>query len=205
MNPVLVREWKSFFRGKAPFYFLIFYGALHLLLFLGVTVPVLSGGAIYDGEIENSGRLLAGRLFGAQLLLIMLSFPSLTVKLMTYDKDNGTQQLLQIIPYANWKIICWKLAVSIILWVLLILIISPLYLFSFSMGGISLKDLARMIGITLLFVISCGVTGLLFASVVDKPVHSLSMTYLSVFAFVFFSGYLYYPDSIIMRFLEFSF
>jgi len=205
MNPVLTREWISFFRGKAPYYFLIFYGILHLLLFLGVTVPVLSGGSTYDGEIESSGRILAGRLFGTHLLLALLTLPALSVKLITRDRDDVMETLLQILPCAHWKIVCWKLAASIILWSLLIFIISPLYLFSFSIGGISLNELALMIGVTMLIVLSCGATALLFTSVIDKPEHSLAMTYLSLFGVACTMGYRHYHDSIIIQFLEFSF
>ena len=205
MNPVFLREWKYFFRGSAPYYFLIFYGIIHLLIFLGVSVSILQGGSIYDGTMENTGRMLAGRIFVAQLFFIMLSFPALSVKLITRDHEGATRNLLQIMPYGLFRISCWKLVASFTVWTLPIITIIPLMLFSFSLGGVSMNELVCLVGIILALVLFCGVTGLLCSSGINNPARSLAATYVSVFVSVCLLGSLNYPDSIIMKFFLFSF
>lgn len=206
MTPVLSREWKFIFRGNSPYYFLIFYGMLHVLIFLGASMPVLQGSAIFNGALEHTGRVLAGRLYGTQLLLIILSFPSLSVKLMTRDREEEmTRKMLGIIPYENWKMMCWKLIASMIIWGLMMIIILPLFLFSLSMGGISMTELGALIGTLIFFVLMCGGTGLILSLAIHQSEYALAATYFSVFIVVCAAGYLSPPDSIIMRYLRFSF
>lgn len=205
MNPVLVREWKSFFRGKSPYYFLMFYGGIHLLILLGVVAPVLKGAVIHYSAFENAGKILAGRLFGTQLFLIAFMFPPLSVRLMTRERDGEILQLLQIVPYGYLKTVCWKLVTSIIIWVFLIAIILPLFLFSLSTGGISVRDLVLLLGLLMAFVFCCGGIGFLFTLIIKRPAYSLAATYFSIFAIAYSTSYLYYPFSIVSRFLSFSF
>jgi hypothetical protein len=168
-------------------------------------VSILKGGSIYDGAMENTGRMLAGRMFVAQLFFIILSFPSLSVKLMTRDNEGVTQHFLQIMPFEILKVSCWKLVASFTVWALAIITVIPLMLFSFSLGGVSINELVCIIGIIIATVLYCGVVGLLCSSVINNPVRSLAATYVSVFISACFLGYLIYPDSIVMKFFLFSF
>lgn len=207
MNPVLFREWKYFFRGRAPHYFLIFYAILHLLIFYGAMMPVLHGAVTYDNSLKSAGRTLAGRLFAVQLLLTSLAFPSLAVRLMTRERDDDMIELIQIAPYGFMKIISWKLITSIIIWMLLILIAIPLFLLSLSTGGITMKELAFLLGLLAAFVSCCGVIVFLSALLIKRPEHSLAAAYCFIFLITtaYLTGYIYYPPLIVTRFLAFSF
>ncbi|MBI4844437.1 MAG: ABC transporter permease [Nitrospirae bacterium] len=203
MNPVLLREWRYFFRGRSPYYFMIFYAMLHLLIFYGAMMPVLHRAAVYDNSLKGAGRILAGRLFAAQLLLIIFAFPPIAVRLMTRERDEDMHELLLIAPYGFTKVIFHKLIISFFIWMLLVLIALPLFLLSLSTGGISMKELALLLGSAAAFVFFCGGTGFLSSSLFKKPAYSLSSAYL--FIFVASASYLAYPSSITVKFLSFSF
>jgi hypothetical protein len=207
MNPVLLSEWRNLFRGKSPYYFLMFYGALHFLVFSGVVVPVMEETAIHSSALKNAGKLLAGRLFGTQLLLIALTFPALSVWLMTRERERNILQLLRIVPYGFTKVPCWKLITSIIIWMLLIASAAPLFLFSLSTGGISSRDLLLLLALLTAFVICCGVISFLCTLAVKRPEFSLAAAYLSVFtvSIISLSGYLSYFSPNVYKLLSFSF
>lgn len=207
MNPVLVREWRTFFRGRCPYYFLIVFGVLHLLTLYGVVVPVLEETALHMSILKHTGKLLAGRLFGLQLFLIAFTFPSLSVWSIKRERHINSHQLLEIIPYGRMKIIIWKFVTSIVTWMLLIVIILPLLLFSLSTGGISTGDLVTILGLLTAFLIICGVTALLCALVIKRPAHALAAAYFLVFTFstACFSGWLRCPSAMVYEFLSFSF
>ncbi|MBI4827137.1 MAG: ABC transporter permease [Nitrospirae bacterium] len=207
MNPVLIREWKYFFRGRAPYYFLIFYAILLLLIFYGAIMPALQGAVMYDNSLKSAGKILTGRLFAAQLLLTAFAFPAFAVRLMTRERDGDMLELLQIAPYGLMKIIFCKITASIIIWMLLILIAIPLFLLSLSTGGITMEELALLLSLLTAFVLCCGVTGLFSALLIKRPEHSLAAAYSFIFMITtaYLAGYLYYPSSIVTNFLAFSF
>lgn len=205
MNPILIREWKIFFRGTCPYYFLIFYCSLQLLIFLGVVFPVLQRSGSFGFELEKIGMELAGRLFGEQIILILLLSPFLSVKLMATESEKSIQNLLRIVPYRYWKIILWKYFTSVLIMFLLVLIILPLFLFSLSIGGITLLELGLFIGLLMVFTLCCGGVALFCTLFFNKPDYSLVSAYSSVFILTCFIGHLYYPSSIIFRFLSYSY
>ena len=205
MDVVLSKELKSLFRENNTYYFLMFYGAVHALLFLGAVVSLLHGAVPYTGALQNAGKILAGRLFAAQIVLIALAYPSISIKLLTAQGNKENMQLLQISPCGHIKILCWKFAASAIVWMLMILLVVPLFLFSFSLGGISLKELGVLFALTVGALLGCGCIGFLFVTMIKNPAFSLAATYSSVFVLMWVAGYALYPDSLIIRFLLLSF
>lgn len=205
MNALLSKELKSLFRENNTYYFLMCYGTVHALLFLGAVVPLLHGVVPYTGALQNAGKILAGRLFAAQIVLIALAYPSISIKLMTAERNGGNIQLLQISPRGYLKILCWKFSASAIVWMLMILLVVPLFLFSFSLGGISLKELGVLFALTAGVLLGCGCIGFFFVTMIKNPALSLAATYGSVFVLVWVAGYALYPGSLIIRFLLFSF
>lgn len=207
MNPILIREWRYFFRGRSPYYFLIFYALIQVLIFIGSMMPVLDGAVIYDNSFKSAGGILAGRLFAIQLFLTEFAFPPLAVRLMTRESNEHTHELLQIAPYGYIKIITWKLITSILIWMLLMLIAMPLFLLSLSSGGISAKGLALLLALLISFVFFCGVAGLLSSLFIRRPEYSLASAYSIIFIITaaYLAGYLYYPSSMVRGFLALSF
>ena len=205
INPVLVREWKAFFHEKYPYYYLMFYAVLHLLIFLGVVSSVLHGGEISAWMLEKVGKELAGKLFGVQLILIMFLFPSFLVKLMSSEKEDGSIDLIRIVPYGYWKICVWKYITSILIWSLMILLILPLLLFSLSLSGITIMELIILLSLLIIFILFCGMIGVLWTFLLCKPNLSLVATYITIFVIVGVYAYLFYPQSHVLRFLLYSF
>jgi hypothetical protein len=205
MNALLSKELKLLFRENNTYYFLMFYGAVHALLFLSAVVPLLHGLAPYPGMLQSAGKILAGRLFAAQIVLIALAYPSISIKLMTAERNGENIQLLRISPRGYGKILCWKFSASAIAWMLMILLVVPLFIFSFSLGGISLKELGVLFALTGGVLLGCGCIGIFFVTIIKNPALSLAATYGSVFVLIWVAGYALNPDSLMIRFLFFSF
>jgi len=200
MNPVLVREWKTFFRGTSPYYFLMFYVVLQLLIFLGVVYPLLKGGGI-EFMMERAGRILVSRLFAGQLALILVLAPFLFVRIGAREKEEETIAFLRIVPYGYWKVVTWKFFTSTLILLLLIFIILPLFLFSLSIGGVTAVKLGFLFGTLLVLTICCGGISFFWTFVFYKSVYALVASYLSIFALSLIA-YLSYPSTFILKFLS---
>lgn len=199
----MVREWKIFFRGSSPYYFLMYYVILQTLIFLGVVYPLLRGEGIAF-MLDKAGRLLVARLFVGQVVLIFVLVPFLFVKIGARDRGEGAIFLLRMVPGGYWKVIIWKYFTSILIWLPLIIIILPLFLFSLSIGGVTVVSLGFLFGSLLVFTMCCGGISFLWAHVFYRPVSALAASYLSIFTLSLLS-YMTYPVSFISRWLLFSF
>lgn len=204
MNPILVREFKTLFRVNGPYYFLIFYSIILSFIFIGVVLTVIQGGSVSKGVLEKAGELLVGRLYGIQLILVFVLLPFLTVKMATRDKEQGTFDLLWIVPYGYWRIMSWKFVASIFTWLLTVLLVFPVFLFSFNIGGISIGELELLIGSLMALAFIFGLTGLLWTFVLSKPIYSLVAAYFSIFTITAFFWH-YYPLATVYRFLSLSY
>lgn len=198
----MVRECKSLFRSNFPYYFLIFYVILHSLIFSGVVSSLLHGVGISEWMLKQAGRELGGRLFGTQLILILIVSPFLSIKLMAREREEAMMELLQILPEGYFKIMTWKFLTFIFIWLTLIFLILPLFLFSLSLGGVSSKELGIMLSIALGFILFCGGISLFWISVLYNPDYSLVATYTTVFVITGISIYLYYHYSLLPIFFE---
>lgn len=151
-NPVLRRELIERVRGvKVVVFVTLWLGLLTAILVLAYqgTVAINEGLNVDVGSIGRVGRQLYEWVLFGMLILVLFLVPGLTAGAITGERERQTLVPLQMTMMRPRDIIIGKLSAALAFLVLLIITAAPLLAVSFLVGGVTLLDMFRGLGMLL--------------------------------------------------------
>lgn len=150
VNPLMVRELRSYMRGTRACAVLTVYIAIisgiALLLYLGVS---LANPALGVGNSSEAGSILFYIVVGLQLVLVSFVAPAFTVSAITSERERRTFDLLKVTLLSPRQIV-WSKLVPVLGYVLLLVLATiPLFSLAFLLGGVEAGQLAAALCVIL--------------------------------------------------------
>lgn len=182
---LLVKELRTRLRVKTAFGMALGYmGCLCAIIFITLMTSV------YDES--QTGWKIGANLFGIitylQAILIIFVTPLVTASSITGEKDQKTFDSLCVTPVSTRQIVFAKLAASLILFIVLVLISLPFAAASFILGGISPKSLFLAYLLTLLAAANIASIGLFCSTRYERSIASIPAAIVMILALVILCG-----------------
>jgi hypothetical protein len=149
VNPVLVRDARSMFRGRRVVLLQLLYLAL-LMVVMGIASWALfeerrvSGGRT---SIPDFGQWIFVGLFETQVALLLLIVVSYSAGAISLEREKQTYEALAITSLTSAEVVLGKIASITALCYLLMFTSAPLAAFSLFFGGVSPGDMAVAYGL----------------------------------------------------------
>lgn len=183
--PLLVKELRTRLRVKTAFGMALGYmGCLGAIVFITLMISAYNE--------SQTGWKIGTQLFGTitflQAILIIFVTPLVTAASITGEKDQKTFDSLCVTPVSTRQIVFAKLAASLILFIVLILISLPFAAASFILGGISPKSLFLAYLLTLLAAANIGSIGLFCSTRYERSIASIPAATVMILALVILCG-----------------
>lgn len=183
--PLLVKELRTRLRVKTAFGMALGYmGCLCAIVFITLMTSV--------SNESQTGWKIGANLFGIitylQAILIVFVTPLVTASSITGEKDQKTFDSLCVAPVSTRQIVCAKLAASLILFIVLILISLPFAAASFILGGISPQALFLAYLLTLLAAANIASIGLFCSARYERSIASIPAATVTILALVILCG-----------------
>jgi ABC-type transport system involved in multi-copper enzyme maturation permease subunit len=192
MNPVLVRELRSRFRGPRAFNVLF---AFLSLLALVILLASNNARSSYPGSYRGNASLLGEQIFlwvsSAEFLFLAVTTPALTFNAISGEKERQTYELLMATPLSGWAILRGKFGAAMAYVLLLMASAMPLMSIAFLFGGVTLGQVLKVqVSILLAGALFCAI-GLCASAFVTRTGRSAVVAFLGVagiclFPFIFF-------------------
>lgn len=181
MIAIYRREMRSYFHNVIGYVVLSV-----LLLTAGILCTVLN--------VVQKSPYFSGTLYYLQFALVLVA-PLLTMRSLTEERKNRTDQLLYSLPIPLWKIVLGKYfaMVSVLGLACLIIAIYPLLLSLFGMGNFA-TAYSMLLGFFLLGAALIAVS-MLLSSLTDNLVVSVVLSVLGIAA-------LFFIDTFVMKFVD---
>ncbi|WP_138206165.1 ABC transporter permease [Haloimpatiens lingqiaonensis] len=208
INPILRKETKVRMRTwRAPFLLAIYIGILTFIAAFALfnTIFAQHNQGFNYNDITTSYAVLAG----IQFLLIAFIIPALTSSAISNERERQTLDLLLCTKLKPSSIIIGKLITSISQILLLIVSSLPVFSIIFLFGGISIKEIAQLLGYYIILAVTFGSIGMFFSTYIKKTTTSTVLTYgtilflmlgtLIISAFYVSIKYRYNPNPTIQR------
>ncbi|MFA5342442.1 MAG: ABC transporter permease [Kiritimatiellia bacterium] len=179
--PLLVKELRTRLRVKTAFGMALGYmGCLSAIIFMTLATSA--------HDESQTGWKIGANLFGIitylQAILIIFVTPLVTASSITGEKDQKTFDSLCVAPVSMRQIVCAKLAASLILFIVLILISLPFAAASFILGGISPQALFLTYLLTLLAAAAIAAIGLFCSARYERSIASIPAAIVMILALV---------------------
>ena len=181
IGPVFAREIKTTARSW-QFYFL---RALYVAALFGLVLTtwlLLSGsqGMHGLGDLSRFGASVFALLAPIQLALAISFSALLTASAVAQEKDRRTLDLLLMTKLSNSELVLGKLLASMLSLLVLIIAAIPLLMLITLLGGVSITQVASVVGVTLTAALVSGSLGSTIALWREKSFQALAMTFLAI-------------------------
>lgn len=128
----------------------------------------------------------------------MLIMPALTATSVNGDRDQGVLATLQTTLLSPADIILGKLLASFVISTAFLVAVTPFLLVAVLQGGVDLLGAARAIVVmTVILLVVCAI-GLMFSTLVARPVGSAVLTYLLVAGLVFLTPITFFMSALLV-------
>ncbi len=152
-----------------------------LLLFLSAFVVFfdnLSVGAASPLAVLGKGRVMFDRLVYLQFAGVYLFMPAITCGVVTLEKERASLPLLFLTRLGPWTIVLEKLMSRVIPMIGFLLLSLPLLAFAYSLGGITVEQLAGALWMLVLAVFQMGTLAILCSTFFRTTVGAFVGSYL---------------------------
>ena len=172
-NPIFQREFRTNVRCRRTVVFaLTLLGLLTLIIF-----AMWPRSGVFS---ESHSSELFTIFLGAELVMMVLFTPSFTATSITYERERNAFDLLFTSLLTPGEILSGKLAASLGMAFILLLISLPVTAVCALSGGISLRTLTSAYGVIALATLCYGLLGLMFSAICRRSYTSLVTTYIGI-------------------------
>ncbi|HID07676.1 MAG TPA: hypothetical protein EYP10_11090 [Armatimonadetes bacterium] len=159
-NPVLIKELRSRMRGAKPYWIMLGYIGILVLIFWISYGSWRTNTEATASNMGKFGETLFASLTITQLILCFMLAPALTSGAITIEREQRTFDLLLITLLRPGEIFVGKLLSALSYLALLLVSSLPLMALSFLFGGVSPMDLAISFLVILCSGLFFGIVGL---------------------------------------------
>jgi ABC-type transport system involved in multi-copper enzyme maturation permease subunit len=192
VNPILVKEIRSRMRGPRPFVTLT--GVLLLMGAASYGIYRVSIGAMAYSPNPLSPQIGQALFVGIALLeLIMVCAitPAVTAGSISGEEERETMEMLLATPLSAHRIVIGKLLAALSFVFLLIFAAIPMSSLVFMFGGVTIRQMVKVLLVLLVVAVHFGVGGLFLSAWLRRTGRSTVSAYLIVFGTLFGTLLLY--------------
>ena len=173
LNPVLLRDARSMFRGRRASFLQLVY-LLTLVIAMGIAALIcyeqnVSGGYRSSG-ISEYGRYIFVGIFETQVVVVLLIVVAYSAASIALEREKQTYDMLAVSTLSSAEIVFGKMASITLLCYMLLLTSAPLAAFSLLFGGISPNAVASSYAILALKIPLWAAIGVLASTVVGRSI-----------------------------------
>lgn len=189
-NPILRREFQAHCRNRRSLLFVV----VLLGLLSAVLLLLWPRSGIFS---ETSGNEIFSVFLGGNLLLMILMTPGFTSTCITSERERGSFDLLFTSLLTPGEILTGKLAASLGMAFLLLLVSLPVTAVCALSGGISLPTLARACAVIAAATLVYGLLGLAASAICRRGYTALVLTYIGI---IILAGATWLPAALLTQF-----
>lgn len=189
-NPILRREFQAHCRNRRSLLFVV----VLLGLLSAVLLLLWPRSGIFS---ETSGNEIFSVFLGGNLLLMILMTPGFTSTCITSERERGSFDLLFTSLLTPGEIMTGKLAASLGMAFLLLLVSLPVTAVCALSGGISLPTLSRACAVIAAATLVYGLLGLAASAICRRGYTALVLTYIGI---IILAGATWLPAALLTQF-----
>ncbi len=182
INPIVKKDLRIISRSMKFSWGLFAYEAILGVVFLFVLMFAFDNGYGYTGSYETLVSLFP-ILSGVQFGIVMLILPIMTASSISGEKERQTFDLLLTTVMTPRQIIMGKLMSAVLRVMVFIVASIPLMAVSFTLGGLSWRNLFIMLIASFVFAFFAGSVGMLASTIGKKTLSCIIIAYVIYFAF----------------------
>ena len=178
---IIKKELKHFFYSPlgyiilAVFLFIssfFFRDSLHSYLEMSIVAQNPMG----EAQALSINQMLFGSFLWVSALVLIFIVPIITMRIVAEERKSGTFELLSTSPIRNFELILGKFLSQIIIFIVLLLSMSPYFISIYMIQRFAIIPL--LVGILgyFLFGAACLAVGFFFSSIFKNPIHSAVST-----------------------------
>lgn len=184
INPVFHKDLRTGARHVKTAFILLGYNGILALFGLFALFLTSQNENVYGGSFQYSAILdIYAIIVAVEFVLILLVIPALTGTSIAGEREKQTLEILLTTRLSPLGIILGKLASSINMMILLAFSSLPILSLIFTIGGITLMDLAVFMVLVIVTAIYIGSMGIFFSTLFKKTSSATVSTYAGVFIF----------------------
>ena len=181
VNPIIVKELRSRMRGARAFVILtivllLLAGFSYLIYRLTLAMAPTAGTPVSP----QIGQTLFNTLAFIELMIVCLITPAVTAGAISSEREKLTYEMLLSTPLHPTSILWGKLVSALSYVFLLIFAAVPLASLVFTFGGVSLRDMAKVLFILVTTTITLGVLGVFLSAWLGRTARATVASYLVV-------------------------
>jgi ABC-type transport system involved in multi-copper enzyme maturation permease subunit len=187
LNPIIIKELRSRFRGKRAFITLTVSLAATGAVLAGVLALLISISMQRANSITSpqAGQLLFSALAFVEMVVVCAVTPALTAESISSEKERQTFDLLLATPLNTTSILWGKLISALSFVFLLIFAAIPLASLVYLFGGVSIWLMARSLLVLIATTLFLGSLGMFFSALLGRSGRATILSFLSVAFLVF--------------------
>lgn len=181
LNPIYKKELKQSARMKNTAIMLFFYNFLLALFGLFALYLIFSGNEAKGTRVQYSDILkIYGIIIGIEFILVLVIIPAMTAGTISGEREKQTLDILLTTRVSTLQIVGGKLGASISMMLLLAFSSLPIVSIVFSIGGVTLFDLAEFMALISVTAIYIGSIGIFFSALCKKTTAATVSSYIMV-------------------------
>lgn len=189
LNPVYKRELKQTARMRRTAVLIFCYNALLAIFGLfSFYITFGNGTRYYQGIHYEDILTIYGIITGIEFMLLLLLVPALTAGAISGEREKQTLDILLTTKLTPFRIITGKLLSSISMMILLAISSLPIIAICFSIGGITLLDLAKFLIFLVVTAIFIGSISIFFSSCCRRTTAATVCSYSAMLVLVLLSA-----------------
>lgn len=178
LNPVYQKELKTSIRSIRTAVLLFGYNGLLALFGLFAFYVTFEYESRYGGTVRYSDILQIYAILAAvEFGLVLFTVPALTAASVSGEREKQTLEILLTTRLSPLRIVLGKLASSISLMILLAFSSLPILALTFSIGGITFRDLLEFMILIIVTAIFIGSIGIFFSTLFRRTTAATVATY----------------------------
>lgn len=191
-NPIFKREFVSSARSLKT-NFLVW---AYLLTLAGLLLILWPGSGIHSAVSESSKQIFS-LFFSVNLTLIILLVPAFAATSITYERENDTYPALFSTLLSPFDIMLGKLASSILMLLILVVLSMPIASVCALTGGVSLLFIFKAMLLLIVTALSYGLIGLACSALCERSSSAILLNYVLI---ILFAGATWLPDALLSAF-----
>jgi hypothetical protein len=195
LNPILLRDARSFFRGGRAFLLQLVF-LLTLIIAMGIAALIYYEENVGYGHLSSGlseyGRYIFIGIFETQMVVVLLVVVAYSAASVSLEREKQTYDMLAMSTLASAEVIFGKMASITLLCYMLLLTSAPLAAFSLLFGGISPGAIALSYGVLALKIPLWAAIGVLASVSVGRSIPAYVTTLVAVGVEIFASVTLMY-------------
>jgi ABC-2 type transport system permease protein len=173
LNPVLLRDARSFFRGRRAALLQLVY-LLTLVIAMGIAALIYHEENVVIGyrgsALSEYGRYIFIGIFETQVVVVLLIVVAYSAASISLEREKQTYDMLAMSTLSSAEVVFGKVASITLLCYMLLLTSAPLAAFSLLFGGISPSAIALSYGTLALKIPLWAAIGVLASTLVGRSI-----------------------------------